>query len=62
MPVVTIQMAVGRTHEQKKKVIAEFTDTLVRNFNVPPEMITIFIQELPKEHIGKMGKPLSEKQ
>ena len=60
MPVVTIRMGAGRTMAQKKTLIAEITKTLTTTLGVPPEMVTIFIEELPKEHIGKAGKPLSE--
>ncbi len=58
MPVVTIQMAKGRTNEQKKKLIADITATITTTLGVPPEMVTIMIHELDRENIGKSGKPL----
>ena len=60
MPVVIIKMGAGRTVAQKKTLIAEFTKTLTDTLGVPPEMVTILIEELPKEHIGKAGRPLSD--
>ena len=60
MPVVTIQMAKGRTNEQKKKLVSDITATITTTLGVPPEMVTILIHELDKENIGKAGKQMSE--
>ncbi len=60
MPVVTIQMSSGKTLEQKRQIVEEITDTLVRTLQVDPAMITILIQELSRENIGKAGRLLSE--
>ncbi|KAF5065753.1 Tautomerase enzyme [anaerobic digester metagenome] len=60
MPVVTIQMSSGKSLEQKRQIVEEFTDTLVRTLKVDPSMITILIQELSRENIGKTGSLLSE--
>jgi len=60
MPVVTIQMSSGKSVDQKRQIVEEITDTLVRTLRVDPSMITILIQELPRENIGKTGRLLSE--
>jgi 4-oxalocrotonate tautomerase len=60
MPVVTIRMAKGRSLEQKKRIVTEFTQTLVSTLGVDPSWITIFIEELDKENICKSGFLLSE--
>jgi len=60
MPVVTIQMSSGKSVDQKRQIVEEVTDTLVRTLRVDPSMITILIQELPRENIGKTGRLLSE--
>lgn len=61
MPVVTIQMAAGRTLEQKRRVVEEFTATLVDVMKVDPGEITILVHELPRESIAKAGVLLSER-
>lgn len=61
MPVVTIQMAAGRTLEQKRQVIEEFTATLVAVMKVDPADVTILVHELPRESIAKAGVLLSER-
>ncbi len=49
MPVVIIKMAKGRTAEQKKIVVKEFTRIITETFGVGPEMVTIFIEEWKKK-------------
>ena len=61
MPVVTIQMAAGRTLEQKRRVVEEFTATLVAVMKVDPADVTILVHELPRESIAKAGRLLSER-
>ena len=53
-------MAKGRSKEQKATLIREFTDSMVKTIGVDPSAITIMIDELDKENIGKAGTPLSE--
>ena len=61
MPVVTLEMAAGRSLAQKRRVIEEFTATLVSALNVDPAEITILVHELPRESIAKAGVLLSER-
>lgn len=60
MPVVTIQMAEGRSLEQKRRVVREITRSLAEVFQIDPEKVTVLIQELKRENIGKNGVLLSE--
>jgi 4-oxalocrotonate tautomerase len=61
MPVVTIQMAAGRSLEQKRRVAEEITTTLVSVLKVDPADVTILVNELPRESIAKAGRLLSER-
>lgn len=61
MPVVTIEMAAGRTLEQKRRVVEEFTATLVAVLKVDPADVTVLVHELPRESIAKAGVLLSER-
>ena len=60
MPVVIIKMAKGRTTEQKKVLIREITRTITDTLGVGPDMVTIMIDELDRDNIGKSGRMLSE--
>ncbi len=61
MPVVTIEMAAGRTLEQKRRVVAEVTSTLSSILAVDPAEVTILVHELPRESIAKAGTLLSDR-
>ena len=56
MPVVIIKMRKGFSTEQKRTVVKEFTNTLVKTLGVDPGVVTILINEHELENIGNAGK------
>lgn len=62
MPIVQITMAEGRTPEQKRAIAKRITEVMVEELNIAPEIITIFIYDLGKDHIAKAGVMLSDKE
>ena len=56
MPSVIIQADEGRTIEQKRGLIKDITEAVCKNFAVPPEAVSIIINEGKKENRGKAGK------
>ena len=56
MPVVVLKIKKGMSIEQKRKVVSEFTKTLVTVVGVTPDLVTIMIDEHELENIGKAGK------
>ena len=59
MPIVRIDMIEGRTLEQKRKIVQEITDTLVRVAKA--EDVRIVIVDHPKENLASGGELLSDK-
>ena len=55
MPYVNVQITRGATREQKERIVAEFTDTLVRVLGKKPEHTHIVIQEIAEEDWGYAG-------
>jgi 4-oxalocrotonate tautomerase len=55
MPVVIVKMRKGWSVDQKRRIVKEFTDTLVRTLKVGPDLVTILIDEHDLENIGKAG-------
>ena len=55
MPYINLQITKGATRGQKKQVVEEFTDTLVRVLGKKPEQIHIVIQEIAEEDWGFSG-------
>ncbi|GAA3841558.1 tautomerase family protein [[Pseudomonas] carboxydohydrogena] len=62
MPEITINMAAGRTDEQKKGMMIDITAALVKNLGVEPDAVIIQINEAPLQHKMKGGKTYLERQ
>ncbi len=56
MPVIILKQKKGLSVEQKRRIVREFTETLVSTTGVNKELVTILIEELALEDIGKAGK------
>jgi 4-oxalocrotonate tautomerase len=56
MPTVIVEADEGRTIEQKRGLVKDITDAVCKNFNVTPQVVTIYIHEGKKENRGKDGK------
>lgn len=60
MPIVTIDMIEGRTDEQKKNLVREVTEAIVKTIDTAPENVTVVLHDQPKINIAKAGKTLAE--
>ena len=47
--------AEGRTVEQKRGLVKDLTEAMVKNFGVPAEVVTVQIVEAPKTDKAKGG-------
>ena len=61
MPEITVSMAAGRTDEQKKGMMLDITQALIKNLGVEAESVTIQINEAPLAHKMKGGKTFIER-
>jgi 4-oxalocrotonate tautomerase len=61
MPEVYVHAVEGRTLEQKRALVKEITDAVVRNFNVKPEAVMVEIMESAKDCKAKGGFLFSDK-
>jgi 4-oxalocrotonate tautomerase len=55
MPVVILKMKKGASTDQKRRIVQEFTRTLVSTLGVTPDLVTVMIDEHDLENIGKAG-------
>ncbi|QLG88399.1 4-oxalocrotonate tautomerase family protein [Chitinibacter bivalviorum] len=60
MPYINLRIAGELSREQKQKIVAEFTDTMVRIACKPAEYVVVAIDEKPEEDWGWGGKLLDE--
>ena len=61
MPEVIVYAVAGRTPEQKKGLMKDITEALVKNFGVKAEAVTVQIVESSKSSKAKGGVPFSER-
>jgi 4-oxalocrotonate tautomerase len=61
MPEVIIEIAQGRTQDQKRALIKEITEAVVRTCSVPADAVTVIIHENPLTDKGKGGVLFSER-
>jgi 4-oxalocrotonate tautomerase len=61
MPEITVSMAAGRTDEQKRGMMLDITQALVKNLGVAADAVTIQINEAPLAHKMKGGKTFVER-
>ena len=56
MPYVNVQITEGATREQKARLVADVTESLVRVLGKKPEHIHVVIQEIAEEDWGYSGQ------
>lgn len=61
MPIVTINMAQGRTVEQKRALAAAVTQSVASTLEVKPEWVTVLINEHERENWATGGLLHSDK-
>jgi 4-oxalocrotonate tautomerase len=61
MPEVYVHAAEGRSPEQKKALMKDITDAVVKHFNTKPGDVVVTIVESPRINKAKGGVPFSER-
>jgi len=56
MPLVTVKALEGRNIEQKRGLVKDITEVVVKNFKCEPDAVTIDIVEYSKDNLAKAGK------
>ena len=60
MPLVTVDMFEGRTIDQKRELVTDLTDAVMK-LGVPAEAVHIIIRDMPKYNWADAGKLASER-
>jgi 4-oxalocrotonate tautomerase len=61
MPEIIVYAVEGRTPEQKRALMKDITDAVVKNFTVPAEAVVVQIVESAKSSKAKGGIPFTER-
>jgi 4-oxalocrotonate tautomerase len=56
MPLVTVKAIEGRTIEQKRGLVKDITEAIVKNFEAKPETVIVDIVDISRENFAKAGK------
>jgi 4-oxalocrotonate tautomerase len=61
MPEVYVYAIAGRSAEQKKALMKDITEAVVKNFGAAPDQVVVQIVEAAKDSKSKAGVPFSER-
>jgi 4-oxalocrotonate tautomerase len=60
MPLVSLKILSGRTLEQKRALVKDVTEAVVKNLKVNPDAVIVDVIEYSKENFAKAGKLYSD--
>ena len=55
MPLIIVKMLEGRSVEQKRRLVREITDVVVKLTGAPEEQVDVIIEDYPRENWAKGG-------
>jgi 4-oxalocrotonate tautomerase len=61
MPEIYVHAVEGRTIDQKRALVKDITEAVVRHFKVPAEAVMVQIVESPKDNKAKGGLLFSDR-
>ncbi|MDQ0217394.1 hypothetical protein ELQ35_07360 [Peribacillus cavernae] len=59
MPFITVKNIEGKTPEEKRVLVQKMTKLVSETFEVDPNLIFIFFEDLAKDNYGKQGELFS---
>jgi len=61
MPIIQVHLIKGRTVDQKRKLVANITDAVVKSLDVKNEDVRIILQEMAKDDYAVAGALVIDK-
>jgi 4-oxalocrotonate tautomerase len=61
MPIIQVHLIKGRTVDQKRKIVANITDAVVKSLDVKNEDVRIILQEMAKDDYAVAGALVMDK-
>jgi 4-oxalocrotonate tautomerase len=61
VPLVIVKMLEGRSVEQKRRLVREITDVVVKYTGAPEDQVDVLIEDYPRENWAKAGALYYEK-
>jgi 4-oxalocrotonate tautomerase len=60
MPIIHVDMAVGRTLEQKRRLVKALTEAVCSSINAKPSDVDVVLNELDRTNLSRAGLLLSD--
>jgi 4-oxalocrotonate tautomerase len=60
MPIAEVLIFEGRTDDQKRLILREVTEALVRSTGAEPERIRVILKEIPTMHFSVAGVSVAD--
>ncbi|MFC3723039.1 2-hydroxymuconate tautomerase [Neoaquamicrobium sediminum] len=60
MPIAEVLIFEGRTDDQKRTILKEVTDALVRSTGAEPERVRVILKEIPTMHFSVAGVAIAD--
>jgi len=61
MPLIIVKMLEGRSVEQKRRLVREITDVVVKLTDAPEDQVDVIIEDYPRENWAKAGMLFRDK-
>lgn len=61
MPLIDVSIAVGRTPEQLRGLMAALHDAVEHSVGASPENITVIVREVDREHWSRTNTTIAER-
>ncbi len=61
MPIIQVHLLEGRTKDQKRKLVANMTDAVVKSLDVKPDAVRIILHEMANDEYAIAGVLNSDK-
>lgn len=61
MPVVIVKMLEGRSQEQKRQLVRDITDVVVKDAGTTADQVEVVIEDYPRGNWAKGGLLMSDK-
>jgi 4-oxalocrotonate tautomerase len=61
MPLIVVKMLEGRSVEQKRRLVREITNVVVKYAGAAEEQVDVIIEDYPRENWAKAGTLFADK-
>lgn len=61
MPIIQVHLLEGRSLDEKRKLVANMTDAVVKSLGVKPDAVRIMLQDMARHNYAVAGELVQDK-